>query len=243
MTEIECDNCGELTYKKPCRIERSEYDFCSTECHNEFQKGLRTGEESATYKERETYTCQYCGDEKETTPYDAENKVYCSQECMSKDFKDRMSGEGNPSWNGGMVEVECEWCGSVDEYVPARAEHRRFCSGPCHKEWLSHERRGRAWMGEDNPAWAGGQERDRNYGPNWEEQRQKALERDSHECMLCRSTQDLHVHHKKPIRNFSKDMRGWWRRANCLDNLITLCRSCHMTVHGNPEEYLGDLIG
>ncbi|MFP4117234.1 MAG: HNH endonuclease [Salinivenus sp.] len=243
MPEIPCDNCGELTYKKPCRIERSEYDFCSLECHNQFQKGLRTGEDSPTYTERVTYTCEYCGGENEATPSEAEDRVYCDEDCMAKDFQERYSGQGNPSWNGGKVEVECEWCGSVDEYVPARAEVRRFCSDECYKDWLSEHRQGDAWVGEDNPSWAGGQERNRFYGPNWEHQRQRALERDDHECMLCRSTQHLVVHHKKPMRNFDRDKPRWWERANQLDNLITLCRSCHRTVHANPEDYLFDFIG
>jgi hypothetical protein len=162
---------------------------------------------------------------------------------MSADFSEKMSGDGNPSWNGGLDEIVCEWCGDTAEFVPAEAEVRRFCCARCYKDWLSEDRKGDAWVGEDNPAWAGGQERHRHYGQNWDEQRGAALERDGHECHMCGISEKLNVHHKVPIRNFDRDEDGWYRRANALDNLITLCLSCHMTVHGNPEDYLGDLIG
>jgi len=240
--EVECDNCGEVTEKRPCRVERSEHDFCSQECHNEFQSTI-TGEDHPAYAGRETYTCRNCGEVNEATPSEAENKVYCSRECMAADFEDRLAGENNPSWNGGLEEIVCEWCGETAEFVPAEAEVRSFCCMRCYKDWLSEERSGEAWMGEDNPSWKGGQERNRYYGPNWDEQREKALERDEHECLLCESTENLNVHHKVPMRNFDRDKPRWYERANSLDNLITLCKSCHTTVHRNPSEYLFDLIG
>lgn len=240
--EVECDNCGETTEKKPCRVERTENDFCSPECHNEFQTTI-TGEDHPAYKERATYTCEYCGEENETTPNEAEKSVYCDQDCMAADFETRLEGDNNPSWNGGLDEITCEWCGNTAEFVPAEAEVRRFCCMRCYKDWLSEKRQGEAWVGEDNPAWRGGQERHRVYGPNWEEQREAALERDGYECIRCGGDDDLNVHHKVPLRNFDRDKPRWHERANALDNLVTLCRSCHSEIHGNPEEHLFDYIG
>jgi len=241
--EVVCDNCGEVTDKKPCRVERSEHDFCSRECSDEYQKVQFQGEGGPNYRGGGEYTCIVCGSVESTTPSEAESRKYCSQECMGKDFSDRMSGDSNPMWNGGLDQITCEWCGDTAEFVPAEAEVRRFCSDGCYKSWLSEERKGEAWVGEDNPAWAGGQERHRFYGPNWEEQREKALERDGRRCRICKHDEDLNVHHKVPLRNFDRDRPRWHERANSLDNLITLCRSCHSRVHGNPEDFLGDLIG
>lgn len=241
--EVECDNCGEVTEKKPCRVERSEYDFCSRECSDEFQSEQFAGDGNPNYQGGGTYTCAYCGTVNETTPSKAARANYCDSECMRKDFSDRYSGDGNPMWDGGLDEITCEWCGDTAEFVPAEAAVRRFCCARCYKDWLSEERSGEAWMGEDNPSWAGGQERDRYYGPNWDEQREKALERDGHECYRCGSTETLNVHHKVPMRNFDRDRPRWYERANELANLVTLCATCHRTVHGNPEDYLGDLIG
>lgn len=243
MPEVECDNCGEMTYKKPSRIERSEHDFCSRECSDEYQEIQFQGEGGPNYRGGGEYTCEVCGTTVETTPSEAESRTYCSQDCMAEAQSEMYSGEGNPMWNGGLEEITCEWCGEAAEFVPAEAEVRRFCSDDCYKKWLSEEMKGEKWMGEDNPSWAGGQERHRYYGPNWEEQREKALDRDGHECLICGSTDDLHVHHKTPIRQFDRETDRWYKLANALDNLVTLCNSCHKTVHTNVAEYFGDYIG
>lgn len=71
---------------------------------------------------------------------------------------------------------------------------------------------------------------DLDYGKNWIKQRKKALIRDNYTCQKCGKTakelgKNPDVHHKKPIRTFSKDEIE--SKANDLDNLITLCRSCH----------------
>lgn len=241
--EVVCDNCGDVTEKKPCRVERSEHDFCSRGCSDEYQKVQFQGEGGPNYRGGGEYTCKVCGETKQTTPSKADERKYCSQECMAEDYKQRESGEGNPMWNGGLDEITCEWCGETAEFVPAEAEVRRFCSARCYKDWLSEDRAGEAWMGEDNPAYVDGRSRDRRYGPNWSRSREKALDRDDHECLMCGSESDLNVHHKKPIHTFDKDRHEWWKEANALKNLITLCRSCHMKVHQHPGEYLFDYIG
>lgn len=241
--EVTCDNCGDITEKKPSRVERSEHHFCSRECSDNFQSEQFAGEDNPNWQGGGEIVCIVCGDTYETTPSTADGRKYCSSECMAVDYQGRFSGEDNPSWDGGKVAVECEWCGDENEYVPARAEHRRFCSDDCYKSYLSEELRGERWAGEDNPAWSGGQERDRYYGPNWDEQRERTLERDGHECLICGSGENLHVHHKTPIRNYNRDTDRWYELANALDNLVTLCGSCHMKVHGNIEEYFYDYIG
>ena len=45
-----------------------------------------------------------------------------------------------------------------------------------------------------------------DYGPNWEQQRRRALARDEERCTVCgaeaRPGQGLHVHHVRPFRDF-----------------------------------------
>ncbi len=75
--------------------------------------------------------------------------------------------------------------------------------------------------------------RPNDYGPNWETQRQAALARDGHRCQQCNSAQPpLHVHHLRPFREFgyARDENENYKLANELDNLITLCPSCHRRV-------------
>ncbi|MCD6520131.1 MAG: DEAD/DEAH box helicase [Anaerolineae bacterium] len=79
--------------------------------------------------------------------------------------------------------------------------------------------------------WTG--ERPLSRGPNWEEQRNLARQRDGYRCRWCgapeRPGRQHEVHHIVPFREF-----GWvpgenenYRQANRLSNLITLCPRCH----------------
>jgi uncharacterized protein YjcR len=95
--------------------------------------------------------------------------------------------------------------------------------------------------GELHHRWKGGV--DEYYGDNWAKQRRKALRRDNYECQRCGITQSEHrnqtdigldVHHKTPIRTFQSP-----EGANTLDNLVTLCRSCHNSIEP-PNENQND---
>jgi DEAD/DEAH box helicase domain-containing protein len=64
-----------------------------------------------------------------------------------------------------------------------------------------------------------------NYGPNWTTQRQAALARDEYRCRFCGALEGErphHIHHKTPFKAFPSPLE-----ANRLENLITLCPSCH----------------
>lgn len=83
--------------------------------------------------------------------------------------------------------------------------------------------------------------RPNDYGPDWQEQRKKALERDGYRCQTCGAGPDfeghqkpqrgpgLHVHHMRPFRDFGyvPGSNDNYRQANRLQNLVTLCASCH----------------
>jgi len=78
-----------------------------------------------------------------------------------------------------------------------------------------------------------------DYGPNWPAQRNAARARDGYRCRGCgapeQAGQQHHVHHKIPLRAFVADprLRGGlpaaqaWQAANRLENLVTLCPTCH----------------
>lgn len=69
------------------------------------------------------------------------------------------------------------------------------------------------------------------YGKDYKQKRSETLERDKYICRVCEATDDLHCHHIKPRREFD-DVND----SNTLDNLITLCRSCHRTFEGKWKE-------
>lgn len=60
------------------------------------------------------------------------------------------------------------------------------------------------------------------YGHDWNMQRTARLQLDDYTCQQCGERGELHVHHWEPYR-FSFD--------NSIDNLVTLCASCHRDMH------------
>jgi DEAD/DEAH box helicase domain-containing protein len=66
------------------------------------------------------------------------------------------------------------------------------------------------------------------YGPNWRTQRERVRARDSYRCTICgipEAGRQHDVHHKIPFRTFAS-----YETANQMDNLITVCPSCHRRV-------------
>jgi 5-methylcytosine-specific restriction endonuclease McrA len=66
---------------------------------------------------------------------------------------------------------------------------------------------------------------------NWKKQAKLARQRDNYDCKVCRRNGrkdhfKVSVHHIKPYREFSGD----YKKANQLNNLISLCPSCHPRV-------------
>ena len=58
--------------------------------------------------------------------------------------------------------------------------------------------------------------------------REEVLERDKHQCVVCKNEKSkaIVVHHKDETEN-----RKRMNANNIIDNLVTLCRSCHRSVH------------
>ncbi|MEM7336492.1 MAG: DEAD/DEAH box helicase, partial [Chloroflexota bacterium] len=80
-----------------------------------------------------------------------------------------------------------------------------------------------------------------DYGPNWQLQRQKVLERDEYQCQTCgaesREGAPLHVHHIRPFREFDyiPGVNENYLEANKTQNLITLCPSCHRRAEAGQQ--------
>jgi len=100
---------------------------------------------------------------------------------------------------------------------------------------------------KERPKTLGGLAIARNgYGPNWHEQRKRALERDNYTCQWCGKQagqekwwQIVHVHHKRKIRWFY-DYEAQaidYEIANDLYNLVTLCKACHVAADSKPKGF------
>lgn len=59
-------------------------------------------------------------------------------------------------------------------------------------------------------------------GADWERRRAMVFERDGRRCQNCGAAGRLEAHHITPISEGG---------TNDLDNLTTLCRSCHIDAH------------
>jgi DEAD/DEAH box helicase domain-containing protein len=76
-------------------------------------------------------------------------------------------------------------------------------------------------------------------GPNWEQQRQRARARDGFRCRHCgapeRPQRTHDVHHIQPFRTFGyvRGKNDSYLEANRLENLVTLCTSCHRRVEAD----------
>jgi len=88
------------------------------------------------------------------------------------------------------------------------------------EETISHLREAGAWTNDPN-----------NYGPDWARIRDRVRARDKYTCQVCgavEATRQHDVHHKTPLRAFTS-----LTEANRLENLTTLCPSCHHKVEQN----------
>jgi DEAD/DEAH box helicase domain-containing protein len=70
-----------------------------------------------------------------------------------------------------------------------------------------------------------------DYGPDWSRTRDRVRARDKYTCQVCgavETNRQHDVHHKIPFRAFPS-----YLEANRMDNLTTLCPSCHHKVEQN----------
>ena len=132
------------------------------------------------------------------------NQSYCSHECYTVSLRK-------------LSQKPCAYCGKIMFDIPKNIKKRTYCSYVCNNKARFHPKT-------------------QNYkikyrGRNWKEQSEKARIRDNFTCQICQTyqvTPTLTVHHIKRYREFNGD----YKSANELNNLITLCRSCHSKVEG-----------
>jgi len=170
------------------------------------------------------------------------------------------TGDSNPAWRGGVVksklsvydtyasqilwcesirrnkqdrnilEVKCTYCGKwyKPTYISlsnrlrflkgsSKWEGRLYCSDECKNECpIYHKSK---YPKDFKPATS------REVQP---ELRQIVLKRDGYKCVKCGSDKSLHCHHLEGIR---------WEPIESadIDKCITLCKSCHIEVHKQPD--------
>lgn len=209
-----CKYCGaSFTARK-----RSTKQTCSVKCRG----ALVAKQDSKVVK-----TCKGCGKSFESWTY--RRQVYCSLACKNRNAKTKRPYKKRERHT---IQLTCEYCHQPYEVHQSQHNEKRrsrFCSVECRGKHFSETNRG-----ANHPNWrGGGKYPDR--GRNWSAQRRLALIRDNHSCQVCHQKMTkankhlIDVHHITPYRQFN----GNYLKANNLNNLITLCRSCHKKVeHG-----------
>jgi len=153
--------------------------------------------------------CQQCG--KEFDPVNerpSHPAKYCSRHCRDLAQTTR-------------VTLICRQCGKPFErkaYMKDWSQERGpFCGFDCYAQWQSDN-----VCGEANPNFVP-QSNSRGAG-QMGRNRLLALERDGYKCVECGSTNRLHIHH-------GEEWRPDQEAPHALDNLVTLCASCHRKKH------------
>lgn len=223
-----CKICGNSFYAERRRVLKGLGLYCSHKCSSK-----------ASIRQTERI-CEICGEHFTAIPSKAKNGRgrYCSIKCRGQGHSKTMRGENATNWKGGPAKVSCAECGNTYLTTVAKVKNNstKFCSCVCYGLW-----RRRHIVGENNPAWKGGQSH--YYGLNWSSQKRKVLKRDEYTCQRCNITetdygQSLSVHHIIPLREFNYIPRenDNYKEANKLSNLVALCAPCHHTVEWRGME-------
>ena len=244
----DCPGCGCAYPADPKRLKHGRQTTCSRKCSYDVR--------AAKKRTAQRVECSMCGGSFNRAPASRKSKhgaEYCSRSChyagrsagltgRTVDRPYQVTEEGRAAWRRSAkarrgkpykapVSWDCEACGKTrtlnrGQLAPARK--LRFCSNACAD--VSNR-------GENNSSWKGGHTR--YYGPDWQAQRIRARTRDGHTCSGCGATRsalgrELDVHHIIRFGDFENS-----EEANRIDNLISLCHSCHMHAenHGTPDEW------
>lgn len=164
----------------------------------------------------------------------------------------RKSHKGQEAWNKGLTQDDprvrsyvekritrvvktCKSCGETIEVKLCLQFRKKYCSWDCRNKGLkgrkvwnkgkSHNPKEKHWN------WQGGIGR-LPYPFSFNEELRKLIrKRDGYKCQWCRISQNkckrkLDVHHIDKNKNNLNP-----------NNLISLCRSCHITIHNSGGEY------
>jgi len=212
---LECEYCGDEFW-----AQSDSRKYCSRSCSGK----SRTGEDAANWQGGKTfkYNCDHCGSSIEVKESNSHlDNHYCDEKCLAADRSKN-------------VRVTCKHCKQPYLVSPHRVSRTKFCSNQCLWDWRSEN-----YTGPSHPRWKEDSSKSAYYGRNWIEQREDALERDSHKCQRCGISSDssiekfgidLHAHHITPLRKFDDK-----KEANRLQNLVSLCPSCHHIVEGTED--------
>lgn len=238
MVERVCESCSKAFQFRAARVKHKAARFCSRACH---YAGLAAKKSETVVR----VACATCGVEVQKHPSQIarshHGSTFCSRAChyagrsigvtrrvVTKPYTYSEAGKSamvasssKPRGQRSFHPSTCANCSkSFDDPGDGRprASGLKFCSLDCCNAFRK---------GDKNPAWRGGHPG--YYGPDWRPIRRAARDRDGHKCRRCAAPSPpgkFHdVHHVAPVSSFENP-----NDANTMENVVTLCHSCHMHV-------------
>jgi ferredoxin len=186
--------------------------------------------------------CVVCGERFIAKRSDA---MYCSEKCKhfieNENVKTKRAAT---DWKAILQPKKCEFCGN--DFIPNKHNYAwvKYCSQKCLNRAMSKQsiesgkkKINRIRYREKHREQINKHDRDYINRETFSGNRQLALERDEFKCVMCGSEQNLHIHHKDETGIFSVGDKE--KINNDLENLITLCASCHRKVHSIGKKPYG----
>lgn len=218
--------------------------------------GIRKhGKESPAYKHGK-YLKTNCIDCKKPINRGYQRCHSCSMKFIHKtskkmiDYINNLSGKNNPMFgkkrpeNSGKnncnwkekIKINCSYCNKTLELHSHRTKKTKnfFCNEEHFYLWKTKN-----LLGKNNPNWKGGVSFD-PYGVEFNSSLKEQIRfRDGYKCKICGCPQiengkSLSIHHI-----------DYNKLNNNFNNLISLCKNCHVKTNGNRtywENYLKELI-
>lgn len=165
-------------------------------------------------------------------------------------------GKNNILWSPIGKGLICKYCGQTYDVQPAIAGISKYCSRECKDKARSlyykgknnpfygkkHSAKTRKNMslhhadfsGSKNPNWRGGKKAEQYRGRYWWFVRLIRLSVDNYRCLSCgthKDTPNLRAHEVIPFKEHKGSL------IKNLNNLITLCQSCHCTIEQRRGRY------
>lgn len=251
--KIQCVECKtEFETNNPTQAK-----YCSTKCKQTSQirlaTSLRSKKRQEEFEKNKIGYCLVCGKQFERQYGKSQHQKYCSTQCNKKASADNR--EVRQFFSGTETNKTCVECGK--EFTTTRS-FQIYCSAKCNRKASARNTRGQRRKEQFealdkhrkcvvcNTEFEITQqamhklycsrkckmkanriiELDKaRFGGN----KKYVLERDNYKCVLCSSTNRLAVHHI--------DLSGKTDNPNNdVNNLISLCASCHLMVHKQLEK-------
>jgi hypothetical protein len=177
----------------------------------------------------ELVECAFCGENFRTPSNRVKDNNFCKPECHNKWMSNNQTGEGNPAWDGGMVETTCDNCGKDLQRKPCREESKHFCNQVCQGEWRSEN-----LTGQDSWAYKDGSSLENYYNTqSWKQFKREMRDELDTDCQICGEIRDRQnaLHHIIRMGDFENR-----EDANFEENVVFLCQSHHMELENQSVE-------